>query len=59
MFVYIYIIYLNGYFRKKYVEPNANEGFSVLQKIKFVPEFSDKKNETLYFQHLLENSRRK
>ncbi|XP_077285142.1 polynucleotide kinase 3'-phosphatase [Arctopsyche grandis] len=44
--------------KKKYVEPNAKEGFSAIQKMNFVPEFSDKKNETLYFQHLLENSKR-
>ena len=39
-------------YKSKFVEPQTSEGFAEIKKVEFVPEFTDRYLETLYFQFL-------
>jgi bifunctional polynucleotide phosphatase/kinase len=50
----IVILLLFYLFRKKYVEPSRDEGFSAIVKINFIQKFNDPELEKLYKLYLLE-----
>lgn len=51
----IYYVFGFFFFRKNYVPPTLEEGFTEIVKINFIPRFLSEKDQELYEMYLLEN----